>query len=280
MDLRRLFLNDSNADELYGALPPLLLAVAHGCSYRVVHALIGARADPNYRSAAAAHRTPLTIACECPLPDPSRAAELVAALLGWKADPNLACAHGPPLHVAIASAACESAELLVRARACMSQRGPKGEDALLLAVRCAHASIAAMLIAAGAPLHQADADGRAPLHAAVVAGMTEVVALLIHARADARRADAAGETPLHAAVELGSLASVRLLIEYGHADADAARSVRARWPTGSGLGAAWVVVLFDVCSVLRGRSSDECSALMLAATNGDLLLVCGARCAV
>jgi len=111
--------------------------------------------------------------------------EVVAALLDYGADPNLASAEVkglPPLLLAALAGNRPAVELLLARGADIERRNPQGGTALRSAADAGHIEIVKLLLDKGAKASVRDTFGRTPLDYAREKGHVEIVKLLIAAK--------------------------------------------------------------------------------------------------
>ena len=111
--------------------------------------------------------------------------EVVAALLDYGTDPNLASAEVkglPPLLLAALAGNRPAVELLLARGADIERRNPQGGTALRSAADAGHIEIVKLLLDKGAKASVRDTFGRTPLDYAREKGHAEIVKLLIAAK--------------------------------------------------------------------------------------------------
>lgn len=182
----------------------------------------GAEIDPLNRD----HASPLALACT------AGNWRLARFLLERGAKPDLPDAL-PALHAAAGGDEDDPAgvQLLLKHRARVDARDPRGRSALHEAAYAGHPEIIGILLGAGADIHARDGEQRTPFLEAARGGALPGVQALIVARPDVHAADAHGRHALILAcmADAPSPALIRALLDLGldidHADRDGKRAI-------------------------------------------------------
>lgn len=137
-----------------------------------------------------------------------------------------------PLHLAVASGAEETVQLLIDAGAQVNTQDEKNITPLQTAAKTKETSqsmILTLVTQGHADINRVHSeDGQTALHIAAAHGDVAAMRLLIDLGADAHQLDSAKRTPLNLAAWMGSLEGVRLLMEDIPAEPDANAAAQSR----------------------------------------------------
>lgn len=194
-------------------------AARHGHA-ELVHLLAGAGACadaewPVGTAGASSGVTPLLIACQ------ERHTAAVAALLGARADPDLAASDGlTPLHIVCQDGHSDIVRLLLASKADPNKVEPANNLSPLYIAASAeenHMNIVTQLLAAGSDPNVAEGNfGISPLISAAQSGHSDVVRTLLRHGANPNQAETTRHgTPLLLAAMAGQADVVRELLEAG-----------------------------------------------------------------